>query len=463
MGLYNPNLHLFEQALNLRIVLLAVLILITIRYTRRGLQNGIILGLVTGTSIFELFKEEVGSLPIISLERVVWLIVLIIFLLKQRRGETERLPLDWIERSMCVFLMVIVMSLFSQGSIEMGQGGIGTLGIFSRGFAIPFLAYFIARRGVRTNEQMYAFFAGLGLVALYLVVTGLGESWGINWLVFPKFVLNPDMGIHYGKVRGIFLNASWNGLAIAMSLPVLIWLFFIEQGVRRWLWLLVAILAAVPLTFTMQRAAWLSAAAALGVTALSWPSRRTLLVGSLVFGVTGGFFVTSDMLVRRMEKKVQDQSTIDIRIALVKTGLNMFQDNPVTGVGFNRFGEEVNKHSPYYYTVGETYSHNGILTILAELGLVGFLPYMAIFGFLLFESFDVYRRHPNLQAFIGVLWGVTAAFAVMIMAVEMRGNLYPSTLLFALWGMGLAALRRHSAKVTYKARVEPAQLLSTQV
>jgi O-antigen ligase len=438
----NPSFTSFP--LGLRIGLLIALIFLTIRYTRRGMQNGILLGLITGMSsndiiLFRNYELLRGVLPNISLDRIVWLIVLIIFFLKRRRGETVRLPFDWIERSIFVLIIVMLISMFGHGSYT-DPSGEWKLFKFIRGYACPFAAYFIARRAIKTPQQLHGFLVGLGFIALYFVLVGLAEVWHINWLIFPQFILNPNLGTHSGRPRGMFLNASAFGLAIATVLPFLVWLYFSDRAPRRYVWPLIAVLGVIPLFFTFQRAAWLSAIVGIGVTALVWPRRRVILIGFPIFFGACGILFAGDIIMKKLEARISDKATIDYRFSHIQRGLAMFQANPVFGIGLNRYALEVEKYSSWKSTLSAS-AHNTWITLLAELGLAGFLPYTLIFGLVLFESIMFCCQLPPYRVILGILIGITLGFLAMSISMEVRGLLYANALIFTLWGVILQIVR----------------------
>ena len=301
---------------------------------------------------------------------------------------------------------------------------------------------------MQTNRQLTSFFIGIGLITGYLILTGIAEAFQIHDLVFPKFIIDPSRGTHAGRARGVFLNASFLGLAIAMALPIFVWLMFTDRSGRRWLWILLGILSALPLAYTIQRAAWICAAAAIAVTVLSWPGRRTILMSVLVGSLFIGVFLVSGTLAERVETKLGDENSIDFRTVLITRSLLMIRQSPITGIGLNRFKLDLPE-----YTSAEAgwsravfHSHNTVLTVFAELGVVGVIPYLAIFGFLFLESVQIYARYPEFRAIIGVLWGVSIAVFGMMMSVELRAQLYLNGLFFALWGIGLEATRRQLAE-----------------
>jgi O-antigen ligase len=421
-----------------RIGLLVVLVFTTVRCSMRGIQNGILIGLISGMSpvAIWLFKgsELLPGLPnVISLDRIVWPTVLAVFLVNRSRGETKKLSPDWIEWGLLAFIFVMLASMINHGSYTDPEGE-WSLTKIMRGYAFPFMAYFIVRRGVQTTKEVSAFLVGLGFIALYLALTGIAELLNINELIFPQFILNPDLGIHFGRVRGIFLNSGAYGFALATALPFLVWLYFTDITPRRYLWPVVAVFAAVPLVFTFQRAAWLSAILTLGVTALAWPKRRAVLIGVLVFAGLCGLLFASEVLMRRLETRLEDKNTIDYRLAHIERGWSMFRANPVLGVGINRYGAEVEKYSSYRSRL-TSHAHNTWITLLAELGLVGFLSYLIPFGFVLLKSVQLYWRFPQYRAIVGIVVGVTLAFIAMSMSLEIRGHLYANVLLLTIWSM----------------------------
>jgi O-antigen ligase len=81
---------------------------------------------------------------------------------------------------------------------------------------------------------------------------------------------------------------------------------------------------------------------------------------------------------------------------------------------------------------------------LVELGIFGFAPYLFIFIALLVKSIRMYWQLPWCRMLIGGMLGITAAYVIMSMAVELRIVLYPNVLFFTLWAMFLEVIRRQA-------------------
>jgi len=436
---------IWELNLGVRLGLLAVLSLFTVWYTARGIQNGIWFLLVTmmwnmnHATIF----PSAGGLPNITLDRVVLPLVLAVFVLQYRKGKVNRYPPDLIEYCMCILIVVILLSQYMNETYTTSRWGGERLQFFQMlsGFGFPFVCYSMMRRLVLTRADIVSFLTGMGLITIYLALTSLGEAWHQSWLVFPKYILDPKVGDHVGYARGPFLNATWNGVSMVMGVPILVWLFFGRRGASRLLWLLGLALVGLSLPYVFQRAVWLGAAAAVVVTALAWPRRRLLLIGAVLLIAAVGSLASPQTLEDGIKAKLARTETIyEYRLPILERTVAIINDHLLTGVGFTRFDQELLKHRlPSHFT-----THNTPLTLFAELGLLGFLPYLSIFILLLLESAKAYWRLPGSRVLVGGMWGITAAYVIVMMAGELRYVAYINAFFYALWAMLLAMIRRQS-------------------
>jgi len=442
---------LLEMSLAVRLVILVVVVGVTIWATIRGFQYGVLLILPTGMTTAWFIRSE-GSLPHISLDRLVWPTVFLIFLWAWRQGKTERCWPDLTEWLMLILLGVILLSMALSGSAVSDQYGDDKLrmGSLITGFLVPFGAYFVARRARITNAQTESFLIGIAVITIYLGITGVGEAFHQDWLVYPKYILDPNEGIHFGKVRGPFVSASKNGLAMAMALPIFIWLLARRRDLSRWLWILGIVLVTVSMPYVLQRGPWLGTVVALGVMTISWPKYRAMLTAALVLAIPAAiiFMLSSNTLYSALEDKLNKSSTIDYRLNMIDLSLEQIRQHPWTGVGFNRLIELLVEDEEFDAAA----SHNSFLTLFAELGLLGFLPYILIFALLFLESAKVYWQEPWARGGISLLWSITAPFLILMNTTDLRSAMYHNVLFFFLWGIALEAIRKRLLPVKAPAR-----------
>jgi O-antigen ligase len=122
------------------------------------------------------------------------------------------------------------------------------------------------------------------------------------------------------------------------------------------------------------------------------------------------------------------------RLGFIVSGLQMFADHPITGVGISQYGYYYNKYqflAAGFFSNLKLIANNVYVELLAELGIVGFL---------LFSVFvwQIYRRTrgPDLRplrlGFLGILlvWNAFPTFSIMF--------------LWAFWGVILGVAARRS-------------------
>jgi O-antigen ligase len=259
------------------------------------------------------------------------------------------------------------------------------------GYLIPLLLYWIGRRAVvnqRGVDRVYALFAVFGI---YLAGTAVLEIIGAWGLVFPKFIADPDRGIHFGRARGPFLQSVRLGIYLLAGLASL-WIPLIWRGVwGRGGQLLAACLTPlflIALFFTYTRSIWLGTALAsiilFAMTLYGRPRRAVILAilgcsVALLLVVQEGF--TS---FQREYGAAETRQSTQMRAVFAYVSWMMFQDKPLTGHGFGHF-PRVNQ--PYLNDRQTTMQlnsirgyihHNTFLSQLVELGVVAFLLYVGM-------------------------------------------------------------------------------------
>ncbi len=427
----------------LRLALIVILAVGTVIATNRGLQYGLLLAMITGLFGMRGMLIWGMSLPNLTMDRVVWAALLLVFLVMWRRGKIKSLTPDLAEYAMLALLIVILVSTYVHESYlaEWSTGEKFLFGAVVQAFFLPFVTYAIARRGIHTINQMHSLLVGVGLISIYLGITSLGEASGADWLVYPKYILDPTQGIHFGKARGIFLSGSVNGLAMGMTLPLLFWLWVKDHSATQWLWLMAIAVVGLAIIPTFERSSWLGAVGALGVMVIFWQKRRFLTMGAITFAVAIWLLAAPDSYIDKIQEKIKTQETIDFRIDMINTSIEMIRTHPVTGVGFNRFEEETSNYGMHSWGAP---SHNLPLTLFAELGLLGFLSYLAIFAGLFVMSLELYRHQPRYRLEIALVWATTATYFVSLMSIDTSNAAFPNILYFALWGAILGAVRKQT-------------------
>lgn len=286
-----------------------------------------------------------------------------------------------LEQFMLLFALVGTASWLVVGADVGGKNFYYLTLLFNLSF-LPTAAYFLARRLQYTRgmlEEIRFFLAALGV---YLGLTSVFEHFGVTSLVFPKYILDPNVGIHFGRSRGPFLDTIGNGGMLLVSFLVLAYLSSSLRGLKRVVTFLLTLIVVLAIYFTDTRAIWLGLAAIAGTLfSLRTTMRRTsAMVGCAILfgflsGVAGKFSAYEDTLFARR------QNTVDYRLDNYQITWRMFEKNPLFGIGFGRFRQEW----PNYFDKVDSRTrdlidgnHTTLLGILAELGITGFAIFAAI-------------------------------------------------------------------------------------
>lgn len=241
---------------------------------------------------------------------------------------------------------------------------------------IPLCGYVIVKGSVGANgylEKMQeaVFIAVLVFGAIGLVELAMGEDVlalePVQWNVF--------------RVNGPMRRCDDYGLCMNMLMMVLLGgPRAAEVGARgkRLLRPAAMIVGLLAVAATFTRGVWLSLAAGLGVRSIRRGARFAVLstcaIGLVV--VLGAQYALMEFWPEVYQLRVQNQQTINARMATYKSAWAMFADHPLLGVGFAAFSETQSAFPSRYFREynGEPCvdtPHNMYLSLLAETGLVG--------------------------------------------------------------------------------------------
>ena len=137
---------------------------------------------------------------------------------------------------------------------------------------LPFLVFLVAPLAFRTERQRHVLLGTLVALGAYLGLTVLFETLKLDALVFPKYILDPDYGIHYTRGRGPFVDAVANGLALYMcSVACAIAAASWRSPPMRAIALAIGLLCLVGAFLSLERSVWIGAVLGTGVAMLATP------------------------------------------------------------------------------------------------------------------------------------------------------------------------------------------------
>lgn len=314
-------------------------------------------------------------------------------------------------------------------------------------FIVPFALFHLAKLVFDGEKQLQQFEIFALVVLAYLSFTAVAFLAGARSLIFPRFILDPNLGYHADRARGPFLQAVANG--VSLNLLGVLALHAYRRGSARG-WRAGLLLASVPIAIlaTMTRAVWLSFAGtvlALIVRSKSRILRRAGVALALVAGLGLAAVLSSSTSGGALVERFEERQPVQYRETVYAAGWQMFLDRPLTGWGFHQMPSELPR---YVNGVREKklYPHNSYLEVAVELGLVG----LALYVWLMWEmcrlghgAIPAREKQGFLDLEFHRLWPVLLGIYWVNAAVVVMTYPFVNCLLFTMAGM-LAAQRRRA-------------------
>ena len=324
-----------------------------------------------------------------------------------------------------------------------------TWSLLAAKFIVPFSLFHLAFFVFRGEPQRRCFEIFCLLVLAYLCFTSIAFLVGAKWLIFPRFILDENLGYHADRARGPLLQAVANGVSLNL-LGVLALHAFLRGKIKGLLAAL--LLAAVPVAIlaTMTRAVWLSFAGSVGILIFRSHNRRLrfICICLAIVGTLGLLVALSFNDQRRaFADRLQESGPLDFREAVYTGGWQMFLEKPLTGWGVNQMPTELARHVSGYKEK-ELYPHNTYLELLAEHGIFGLVLYV----WLMWELWRLARgripqdeRDGLLNPQFHAMWPILLGIYWVNAALVVMNYQFVNGLLFTMAGM-LAAQHRRAVK-----------------
>lgn len=305
---------------------------------------------------------------------------------------------------------------------------------------LPFAIFAIAPTAFGTPERRQLLLAvGVGM-GLYLGLTALLETVGPKALVFPGYINDPTVGIHFGRARGPFVEAVTNGSAlfacgVMAAVAVALW----RSGPARALACATALLCSAGLLLTLQRSVWFGAAVSLVIVMIAFAEVRRRALPILVLAALAVGAAVAVVPSSKLRERANDSETVWARKNLNRAAWNVVQAHPLVGAGWGMF-VPLTEHGDYFVQADDyplvgvgNDVHNQLLANAAELGLVGATVWLLALALAVWGVVTAPIREPDLR-----LWRVAfVAYAVFYFVTSsfVPAHLFPNLLFWLLAGV----------------------------
>jgi len=174
-----------------------------------------------------------------------------------------------------------------------------------------------------------------------------------------------------------------------------------------------------------------------GILFLSFLFKKKILwIIPMVFLVI--FLFGKNLYGNRAANDAAIDPTVETRLLMLKDATRMFQSHPWTGIGLNTYYKTHEKNRSL--AIPPSYAHNAYIQMIAEVGIVGFMSFMALMIYWFRRGMRSFGKlcDPELKFLLG---GVMAGILGLCLASFFDNVLFellPATLFWVLMGYGIA-------------------------
>ena len=312
------------------------------------------------------------------------------------------------------------------------------------GVLIPAGLFMVSRRLLNDTAACRQLAMACTIAGAVLALTGIAQRiWGFELASLSGGLPRYDSFVRLVRVSGPYSTPEVYGLSLSICFAATVYWLQARGGMARSLGLVVAVLEVITIGLTLFRAAWIACALILVATVTARRERSARLVG---LAAIGALLLVGSQLAGNLDvlsERLSDSSNIYGRFATYQQGLAIFRMTPLIGIGVNQFAigqEHVSEVAVSGVRAVET-AHSTYVNILAEQGLLGFVPLIAltVAVWVLLRSLRSRVTDPEDMLAVGAFCGASLAYLVMSMTLTMWP--YGSSNAFFLLFLGAAAGR----------------------
>jgi O-antigen ligase len=427
-----------------------------------ALRGSIVVGCLAVLLAFSCFGYEfihfdAGPVPL-TVDRLLLAVLIATLIVQRALGRTDPKPMsaaDWLTVGFVGYLLV---NMLSSDWREVQKGQVSPMWRWIGGYFMPLVLFWCAKQAPWSERTVRMVLSAVSLFGVYLGVTAILEITGQWWAVFPKYIADPKVGLHFGRARGPMVHGvSFGHYQAVCLLAAWLWATMLTGRRRLFLAMLMPLFFG-GIYFSYTRSVWMGAGLGLClvlVLTLSGRARTTVLGGiamaALVVGAT-----QMDKIVgfQREQSAVDTADSANLRVSFAYVSWLMFQDKPVFGFGFGRFPidklpylsdrtTDLNLEAlrPYVH-------HNTFLSILVDTGLVGLVLFAAMLGLWCRDAWRTCRspqaaKHQKCMAALSI--GAVGVYFCQLAFHELSYTPLDNSLVFFLAGAASALAARNSS------------------
>jgi len=360
-------------------------------------------------------------------------------LLLGRHRHLRRLKMVREEVLMMCFFGIILVSCLLSGARPLNYH-LST--VFSL-IGFPMFTFWLCRRIPFRRSNVARLAVVMIAIGGYLGLCGVCEHYDWRLFIFPDYIFNPSVGIHFGRARGPFVQAAIFGGVLCLIALMTVWFINHVRATLIALIPLALMIASIYLTDT--RAVWVYFGLSVIILAVTRNGAQryayaTVLLAFAVAasGALSKFSMYETTLFGRRDEAAQS------RVVLADASIVMLKEHPLLGSGYGTFAAGVDflrDRDQRRLVVGEG-NHNTFLGLAVEVGIVGTVPYVLIFAGFLVQGRRLWRLSktysPPARDFAISALAALLGYLCLIQFGDVRFATLLNSLMFAVYGFVFA-------------------------
>lgn len=419
---------------------LVIVLACVVLFARRGPLDILLLWFMISLIPPIIWQFGIPILQKVSLDRTIFLLFLFIAVVASLMRTIKFKSLIFLEKVLFVFVAYSLLNLcFYAGPMDEKFSKIASS--LAYGYGIPALVFFFSRNLISDQNRLNQVLVFFCCIGVYLGVTAFFEQFGPKILVFPSYINNSELGIHYGRSRGPFLNSAVNGTVLGLTAVVGVFLLLrAKSGLQKVLLVFAVWIMLAGVFLSQTRSCWIAIAVAFIYLYVHLPRVRIyILLGAFLLLMIGTswLFLAHDLR-QTLFERAQEQTGYS-RLYLLVASWRMFLDRPLFGFGFGSFA---NVSLNYFVRIPGVplegkglIPHNVFAGILAELGLVGIVLLILIYILVYRGGICVYKQWRKEGDILIFHRAMCLIFFVNAMFFEMSSYVFTNAMLMCIAGV----------------------------
>jgi O-antigen ligase len=355
------------------------------------------------------------------------------------------------EALMLILCGLAVFSVIRSRQDFMARGILDVFSLLFNTYISPFFIFLVAKDFINEEEKIRKLFILLSVILLYLSLTAIFEHFRIYSLVFPKDILNPRLGINFGRARGPFLAASINGMVLGMLAILNFYMAMNSKMPQKFFFIVNIFLSIIAVFFTYTRASWLGIVISFTFMILINQRFRKYFGIIVLLGIVFIAPLYAKIIdVEKVISRINSKGPVDNRISLYHIYLDMIKKKPIVGIGFANFNNCVEEYSSAKATT-DVITHENITIhdtffgIFVELGGLGLIVFLSILTSIFWKSFILFKHLG--EGFLGksiviVFWGVGIVYLFNLFFIDMKFHQIQNVIFYMTTGIILGLYKR---------------------